>query len=81
MNIVNYKPKKETFLITRPTLASRLMGAGAVGEVVAHPFEKDRKAWVFRATREAVALAREYYASVGSPLPNSLKPENIGEGI
>lgn len=67
------------FMVTRPTLAMRLMNSGIEGELTAHPFDKTKKAWLFDADARTVAIARSYYEEIGKPLPRSLSYKRLGD--
>lgn len=66
-------------LVTRPTLAARLLNAGNAGELTIHPFDTTKSAWLFDTTQDTVAIAKNYYAEIGAPLPKSLTDERQGD--
>ena len=46
----------KTKLITRPSIASKLMEAGFVGRITVNPWAPEYSAWVFDATPEFIAV-------------------------
>ena len=46
----------KTKLITRPSIASKLMEAGFIGKKTVNPWEPTYSAWVFDATPEFIAV-------------------------
>lgn len=63
----------QTFLVTRPRLAARLMDAGEEGRRGKNPFSPDRCAWTFPLTPSAAKITRSYYAEIGKPAPRVLE--------
>ena len=51
--------EKKTKLITRPSIASKLMEAGFVGRITVNPWAPEYSAWLFDATPEfLIALGK-----------------------
>ena len=48
--------EKKTKLITRPSIAAKLMTAGFKGNQTINPWSPERTAWVFDATPEFIAV-------------------------
>ena len=48
--------EKKTKLITRPSIASKLMEAGFIGKKTVNPWDPAYSAWLFDATPEFIAV-------------------------
>ncbi len=64
---------KDEFLVTRPTLAARLMNEGIDAQIAKNPFAPDRAAWIFPLNDASAEVARQYYADIGKPLPQRVE--------
>lgn len=64
---------EQTFVVTRPRLAARLLDAGEEGRRGKNPWAPDRCAWTFALTPSAAQIARSYYEEIGKPAPRALE--------
>lgn len=59
----------KTYVVTRPKLAGRLIKAGHEANETINPFKPDYVAWEFVLDDDAVKIIKEYYESIGKPVP------------
>lgn len=63
----------KTCVITRPKLAGRLIKAGHEASETINPFKPNYVAWEFVLDDDAVQIIKEYYDSIGCPVPKAVK--------
>ena len=71
--------KSETFLCTRPQLATLLIESGFQFEQKPNPFNRQMTAWIFPITSDLVQIVTGFYSDIQKPVPATIKDWRPGE--
>lgn len=66
------RTSNDTYLCTRPQLASALMDRGYRARRGTNPFHPEMQAWLFELTPELAEIVAEYFRRLDKPTPRTI---------